>query len=170
MKHRLAPAPEPVSKKRSRPVSDNCYTGARRCDNGTLRGLGQDGLLLKEQNCNSHPTSSLNIKPASPILIKPIVQLPMTHERCKPPPPPETPHTAQTQQLPGQAHDFVTSQVASLVDQEGPTKSNMQDPDNKPDVKLPAEWMLVWSRSKKRWYYFDKRTNASVWEWPPPTI
>jgi hypothetical protein len=28
--------------------------------------------------------------------------------------------------------------------------------------------MCVWSKSQKRWYFFDTKTNKSVWQWPPP--
>jgi hypothetical protein len=27
--------------------------------------------------------------------------------------------------------------------------------------------MCVWSKSQKRWYFFDTKTNKSVWKWPP---
>jgi len=39
----------------------------------------------------------------------------------------------------------------------------------KPQVNLPPSWMCVWSKSQKRWYFFDTMTNKSVWEWPPNT-
>jgi hypothetical protein len=35
-------------------------------------------------------------------------------------------------------------------------------------VDLPAGWMCVWSKSQQRWYFFDTKTNKSVWQWPPP--
>ena len=44
----------------------------------------------------------------------------------------------------------------------------LQSPDNKPTVNLPPGWMCVWSKSQKRWYFFDTKTNKSVWEWPLP--
>jgi hypothetical protein len=37
----------------------------------------------------------------------------------------------------------------------------------KPCVELPSGWMCVWSKSQKRWYFFDTKTNKSVWKWPP---
>jgi hypothetical protein len=43
-----------------------------------------------------------------------------------------------------------------------------QSPDKKPAVNLPPGWMSVWSKSQKRWYFFDTKTNKSVWQWPPP--
>lgn len=46
---------------------------------------------------------------------------------------------------------------------------DIQSPDERPNVTLPPGWMSVWSKSQKRWYFFDKRTNKSVWQWPPPT-
>lgn len=45
---------------------------------------------------------------------------------------------------------------------------DLQSPEKKPDVELPAGWMCVWSKSQKRWYFFDTKTNRSVWQWPPP--
>lgn len=38
----------------------------------------------------------------------------------------------------------------------------------KPDVDLSPGWISAWSKSQKRWYFFDKKTNTSVWKWPPP--
>ncbi|CAB9501123.1 Integrator complex subunit 6-like [Seminavis robusta] len=50
-----------------------------------------------------------------------------------------------------------------------PTKTLVYtERDKKPDVELPAGWMCVWSKSQKRWYFFDTRSNRSVWQWPPP--
>ncbi|CAJ1907301.1 unnamed protein product [Cylindrotheca closterium] len=43
-----------------------------------------------------------------------------------------------------------------------------QSPEQKPNVNLPPGWMCVWSKSQKRWYFFDTKTNKSVWQWPPP--
>mmetsp|Transcript_22970 Transcript_22970/g.32363 ORF Transcript_22970/g.32363 Transcript_22970/m.32363 type:complete len:82 (-) Transcript_22970:108-353(-) len=45
---------------------------------------------------------------------------------------------------------------------------DLQTPNSKPNIKLPAGWISVWSKSQKRWYFFDKKTNKSIWEWPPP--
>ena len=42
--------------------------------------------------------------------------------------------------------------------------------DGKPDphkVTLPEDWVVAYSRSQKRDYYFNTRTNKSLWE-PPP--
>ena len=44
---------------------------------------------------------------------------------------------------------------------------DLESPDVKPAVDLPAGWMCVWSKSQKRWYFFDTKTNKSVWKWPP---
>jgi hypothetical protein len=48
------------------------------------------------------------------------------------------------------------------------TVLDLQNPNQKPQINLPQGWMCVWSKSQKRWYFFDTRTNKSVWEWPPP--
>jgi hypothetical protein len=37
----------------------------------------------------------------------------------------------------------------------------------KPNVELLQGWICVWSKSKQRWYFFDTKTNHSVWNWPP---
>lgn len=47
------------------------------------------------------------------------------------------------------------------------TEDDLQTPDKKPTVDLPAGWMCVWSKSQKRWYFFDTKSNKSVWKWPP---
>lgn len=44
---------------------------------------------------------------------------------------------------------------------------DLLNPEKKPDVDLPAGWICSWSKSQKRWYFFDTRTNKSVWNWPP---
>lgn len=45
---------------------------------------------------------------------------------------------------------------------------DIQSPDKKPNVDLPAGWICVWSKSQKRWYFFNTKSNKSVWQWPPP--
>jgi len=45
--------------------------------------------------------------------------------------------------------------------------ADFSNPDAKPAIDLPAGWMCVWSKSQKRWYFFDTKTNKSVWKWPP---
>lgn len=49
-----------------------------------------------------------------------------------------------------------------------PVHSDLQSQDKKPNVDLPQGWMCVWSRSQRRWYFFNTKSNKSVWEWPPP--
>lgn len=44
---------------------------------------------------------------------------------------------------------------------------DLLNPDKKPDVDLPTGWLVEWSKSQQRWYFFDTRTNKSVWNWPP---
>ena len=45
---------------------------------------------------------------------------------------------------------------------------DLQSPDVKPNVNLPPGWMCVWSKSQRRWYFFNTKNNKSVWQWPPP--
>jgi hypothetical protein len=40
----------------------------------------------------------------------------------------------------------------------------LHNPDAKPTIKLPEGWVCVWSKSQKRWYFFDTRANKSVWD------
>ena len=45
------------------------------------------------------------------------------------------------------------------------TEGQMVDAVVKPaPTNLPPEWVVVWSRSNKRWYFFDQKRNKSVWE------
>ena len=43
------------------------------------------------------------------------------------------------------------------------TEAQLQNPNEKPALNLPESFMCVWSKSQKRWYFFDKNTNKSVW-------
>lgn len=101
----------------------------------------------------------------------------------KPPPPPNqssdgSPECATESTKTISAHDHVASNP-SIVKQcpdEASKKSevsvisleqDLENPDVKPMVDLAAGWISVWSKSKRRWYFFDKKTNKSVWNWPP---
>lgn len=42
--------------------------------------------------------------------------------------------------------------------------TNLQNPGIKPTNMLPEGWVCVWSKSQKRWYFFHKTTNKSVWD------
>jgi hypothetical protein len=45
------------------------------------------------------------------------------------------------------------------------TSLDLESPDNRPNVELPSGWMCVWSKSQKRWYFFDTKSNRSVWKY-----
>ncbi|KAL3930710.1 MAG: hypothetical protein SGBAC_011645 [Bacillariaceae sp.] len=90
----------------------------------------------------------------------------------KPPPPmrknsvpPQFPNINQQAPPPNQAQQPQGQKKVSL-----PPKPaiDYQNPEQKPNVNLPPGWMCVWSKSQKRWYFFDTKTNKSVWQWPPP--
>ena len=49
-----------------------------------------------------------------------------------------------------------------------PSTPDLQSPDKKPNVNLPAGWICTWSKSQRRWYFFNTKNNKSVWQWPPP--
>lgn len=57
---------------------------------------------------------------------------------------------------------------ASQAETKAAPTLDLQRPDVKPEVDLPAGWMCVWSKSQKRWYFFNTKNNQSVWQWPPP--
>ena len=61
-----------------------------------------------------------------------------------------------------------TDEPGKVTGQTEKKASDVQSPDSKPKVDLPPGWMCVWSKSQKRWYFFDTKTNKSVWQWPPP--
>lgn len=69
----------------------------------------------------------------------------------KPPPPPKP---TQISQVKARTHKLLPCDVQSI--------------NVKPKVNLPPGWISVWSKSQRRWYYFNQNTNKSVWEWPPP--
>ena len=67
--------------------------------------------------------------------------------------------TAVSEQQPQQEQSLVasTDQPVLILDNEHV----------KPNAELLPGWICVWSKSKQRWYFFDTKTNASVWNWPP---
>ncbi|KAL3782882.1 hypothetical protein HJC23_006934 [Cyclotella cryptica] len=107
-------------------------------------------LLSESQKRQSHPNPAR--KPAPPTPTQSIMPKPA---------PPKRQSSADT--LPVQQSQ--PSKQLSFT----PAPLQLQDPNQKPNVDLPPQWMCVWSKSQKRWYFFDTRTNKSVWEWPPPT-
>ena len=108
----------------------------------------------------------------------------------QPPPPPKPPprppaekHPAEKTPAPStvegkQKHaaailsttESATSNDETTLSERKPQQQtlDLQIPDSKPQVDLPPGWMCVWSKSQKRWYFFDTKTNKSVWQWPPP--
>jgi hypothetical protein len=45
------------------------------------------------------------------------------------------------------------------------TSLDLESPYSRPNVELPSGWMCVWSKSQKRWYFFDTKSNRSVWKY-----
>jgi len=99
----------------------------------------------------------------------------------KPPPPPPPPKSQSSESRKGAPPPPPPSaKRKSLVpkhqqhkpqqqkQQPTPRPADVQSPNSKPKVDLPPGWMCVWSKSQKRWYFFDSKTNKSVWQWPPP--
>ena len=101
----------------------------------------------------------------------------MLSERLKIPPSQEKSTTSKTNIAPSLLSERL--KISEKLSQLSSTKSSvatssqqqqvdLQNPDVKPSVNLPSGWICVWSKSQKRWYFFDTRTNKSVWQWPPP--
>ena len=83
------------------------------------------------------------------------------------PAPPHPPHQQQQQQQQQEQQKKLKETQTTQMTQT-PAPMDLVSPDKKPNVDLPPGWMCVWSKSQKRWYFFDTKTNKSVWEWPPP--
>lgn len=151
--------------KRSRSLSDDSSP----CDIIQVPDKYLDNANTKQEQHDSNVRNMATpprMKPSTPT-IRPKLQYLVANDRSKPPPPPTEPNPNQLQQHSGKIIAQSTETESHLMLEVSPP--NMQDPNNKPDIKLPPDWMLVWSKSKKRWYYFDKRTQESVWEWPTAT-
>ena len=56
-----------------------------------------------------------------------------------------------------------TTHVGQLSTTAQANSSDLTNPNEKPKVQLPENWICVWSKSQQRWYFFDKRTKKSVW-------
>jgi hypothetical protein len=120
-----------------------------------------EGCLLPLKKKSSLPPPPLHPKPATPILAKPILALQNSegsnssansHQTEKPAPP----AISKTLGEPS-ASQMDSQKQLDLTEQ-------LNNPDAKPNIKLPEGWVCVWSRSQKRWYFFDTRANKSVWD------
>jgi integrator complex subunit 6 len=80
---------------------------------------------------------------------------------------PPAPKSAPVQEPKRVESILSTDESANVTDQNEKKATDLQSPDSKPEVDLPPGWMCVWSKSQKRWYFFDTKTNKSVWQWPP---
>ncbi len=58
--------------------------------------------------------------------------------------------------------DLQQKQKEQQQQQDVPTQ--LHNPDAKPTIKLPDGWECFWSKSQQRWYFFDIKTNKSVWD------
>ena len=93
---------------------------------------------------------------------------------------PQKPHSQQSHAKQAQKHapqkpappkrqtsDDIGAPTPTKAQQPQPQEdiaAQMQNPGAKPNIKLPEGWICVWSKSQKRWYFFDTRTNKSVWD------
>mmetsp|Transcript_31243 Transcript_31243/g.75194 ORF Transcript_31243/g.75194 Transcript_31243/m.75194 type:complete len:1234 (+) Transcript_31243:200-3901(+) len=107
------------------------------------------------------------------------------HSRPPPPQASPSPSPSTTKPPPPIRHNSAPPKFPSIQQQGRPNQGeppqgekkvsppakpalDLQSPEKKPNVNLPPGWMCVWSKSQKRWYFFDTKTNKSVWQWPPP--
>jgi integrator complex subunit 6 len=109
---------------------------------------------------------------AGPPAAKELATKPQSVAPGKVPPPPSGAPLAQKSHTPvprkpTPQSDPPTIALGAAVIPQAPT--DVQSQDNKPNVNLPPDWIVSWSRSQQRWYYFNKKTNNSLWEWPPPS-
>jgi len=88
----------------------------------------------------------IRAKPRPPPLLSP---KPLPPRPARPPPPPSKQSTQNDKH-------------------HSPSTPDLQSPDKKPNVNLPAGWICTWSKSQRRWYFFNTKNNKSVWQWPPP--
>jgi hypothetical protein len=97
----------------------------------------------------------------------PMPPRPPAPSAMKPPPP-----SAQKTRPPPPSSDSnaQSSLSQNVAKPKAPLGYEAEDPNIIPKVDLPDGWMSVYSNSKQKWYYFDKKTNKSVWEWPPPSL
>lgn len=86
------------------------------------------------------------------------------HPATKPPAPAMKPKPKESDEKPA----MTSEQPATTGNTTQEQVLDLQSPDNKPQVNLPPGWISVWSKSQQRWYFFDTKTNKSVWQWPPP--
>jgi len=123
----------------------------------------QGTAKLSSNKTSLRPTS----RPPPPLNSKPPPPPPPSkgrHNHTKPPPPPP-PNQKQGAML---NSPKPTIQAKNQLQKPLPPPKDAQSPNVKPKVNLPPGWICVFSKSQRRWYYFDQRTNVSVWEWPPP--
>lgn len=75
--------------------------------------------------------------------------------------------SSQRPRAPSESSIERAASIGSTATTNGTPSMDLQNPSQKPAIDLPTGWMCVWSKSQKRWYFFDTRSNKSVWEWPP---
>lgn len=102
--------------------------------------------------------NTLQPPPASPVKQKPSLSLP---DDAGMPLSPEKEVSRAIVALPSDKDKTVPLPLPPLSD------LDLECADVKPKVELPPGWICVWSKSQKRWYFFDTKTNKSVWKWPP---
>lgn len=81
----------------------------------------------------------------------------------KPPPsqkPPPPKRMKISEEIPQSTNNPATQSAETVS---SVNNTDLQNPNEKPKISLPEGWVCVWSKSQKRWYFFDTRTNKSVW-------
>ena len=109
----------------------------------------------------------IKTKPPPPPPSKGKSSLPSKKPKQGTPPPPPSKQTQKSGQIQKPPLPSVDLKTTALQQLQRHHLSNTQSPTEKPTIELPPGWICVWSKSQRRWYYFDQRTNKSLWEWPP---
>ncbi|KAI2496509.1 Integrator complex subunit 6 [Fragilaria crotonensis] len=102
---------------------------------------------------------------AGPPPAKELTTKPLSVAPGKVPPPPSGAPLAQKSHTPvprkpTPQSDPPTIALGAAVVPQAP--ADVQSQDKKPNVNLPPDWIVSWSRSQQRWYYFNKKTNTSL--------
>lgn len=109
---------------------------------------------------NAHESSSPQTRPQHPPS-KPAQPSPLQSGMAKPAPPKRN----NIEELQPPQHQAQPAKTQAPAVSDALNAAQLQNPDVKPQVSLPPGWICAWSKSQKRWYFFNTNTNKSVWEY-----
>jgi len=93
-----------------------------------------------------------------------------TQKHISKPAPPKSQNSDGAQTVSPQITSAQTNSQQQQQQQQQPEQhqqdiaTQLQNPGVKPKIKLLEGWIFCWSKSQKRWYFFDTKTNKSVWD------